>query len=82
MVLSSAADRLSVTSMSVWPMPSRLPQRSSEATQSAAVTGVPSCHARPSRKTKVQVSLSSPIDQDSTIWGRGFRFSSIANSVS
>ena len=32
---------------------STLPQRFSEATQSSAVTGVPSCHFNPSRSVKV-----------------------------
>ena len=82
MVFSSAAVRLSVTSIRAWPMPSRAPQRFREATQSSAVTAVPSCHFRPSRSTKVQVSWSSLTGQVSTICGCGVKDSSIANRVS
>ena len=35
------------------PMTSRLPQRLSEAMQSSAVTGAPSCQSSPSRRVKV-----------------------------
>ena len=55
--------------MSFWPMPSRTLQRFSEAMQSSAVTGWPSCHSRPSRSVKVQVSLSSLTLHLSTICG-------------
>ena len=41
------------------PIESRTAQRFSEAMQSSAVTGVPSCHSSPSRSLKVQVSPSS-----------------------
>ena len=44
---------LAVKSISFWPMPSALPQRFSDATQSSAVTGAPSCHFNPSRRVKV-----------------------------
>ena len=63
-------------------MPSRADQRLSEATQSSAVTGAPSCHSRPSRSVKVQVSLSSLTVQVSTICGLTCRLRSSANSVS
>ena len=53
MVRSSVASRLKVKSMSVWPMFSILLQRLSEATQSSAVTGLPSCHLNPSRSVNV-----------------------------
>ena len=68
--------------MSCWPSASRTPQRLSEATQSSAVTGWPSCHSRPSRRVKVQVSLSAEVSYLSTICGRMFSCSSLANSVS
>ena len=48
----------STTPISFWPIESLAPQRLIEATQSSAVTGLPSCHSRPSRRVKVQVSLS------------------------
>ena len=44
--------------MSFWPKLSRAPHRLMEATQSSAVTGLPSCHVRPSRSVIVYVSLS------------------------
>jgi len=81
-VLSSITSKESITPMSCWPMPSRAPQRSSEAMQSSEVTGSPSCHSRPSRSVKVQVRLSSLTSQLSTICGCGVRLSSMAKSVS
>ncbi len=63
-------------------MPSRAPQRLSEAMTSSEVTGAPSWNLSPSRSVKVQVFLSSEVSQLSTICGCGFMFSSIANSVS
>ena len=36
-----------------WPIASFAPQRLIDATQSSAVTGVPSCHSRPSRSVIV-----------------------------
>src|SRR5262249_32252939 len=39
--------------MSFWPIESLAPQRLMEATQSSAVTGLPSCHASPSRRVSV-----------------------------
>ena len=53
MVLASVASSEAVNLASVWPIGSREAQRRSEATQSAAVTGWPSCHFRPGRSTKV-----------------------------
>ena len=50
-------------------MASRAPQRLIDAMQSSAVTGAPSCHSRPSRSVKVQVSLSALISWRSTICG-------------
>ena len=64
------------------PSPSRLPQRFSEATQSSAVTGWPSCHSSPGRRVKVQVSRSSLTCQPSSICGRYSPALSIAISVS
>ena len=81
-VLSSVALSSATKSISFWPIGSRAPQRLSEATQSSAVTGLPSCHSRPSRKVKVQVSLSADTSCLSTICGWTALFSSVANSVS
>ena len=63
-------------------MASRAPQRLSDAMQSSAVTGLPSCHSSPSRSVKVQVSLSALISWRSTICGCGLSLPSSANSVS
>src|SRR6516164_10761617 len=49
-VLSSTTCISPIASISFWPSVSRLPQRSMEAMQSAARTGCPSCHFKPSRK--------------------------------
>ena len=70
------------TSVSFWPIESRTAQRFSEAMQSSDVTGVPSCHSRPSRSLKVQTSPSSLVVQLSTICGLMANLSSMANSVS
>ena len=53
-----------------------------EGSTSAVVTGWPSCHLRPSRSLKVQVSWSSLTVQLSTICGLGSSLPSSANSVS
>ena len=81
-VLASTALKSLTKSMSFWAMVSRLPQRLSEATQSSAVTGLPSCHASPSRRVKVHSILSAETVYLSTICGLTALFSSIANSVS
>jgi hypothetical protein len=81
-VSSPSAVIVSVASSSFWPNGSRLPHRSIEATQSAARTGVPSCHLRPGRSVKLQASLSSLTFQVSTIWGCGLKSLSTENSVS
>ena len=52
-VLSSTISILSVNFSSVRPMMSPLAQRLIEATQSSAVTGLPSCHFWPSRRVMV-----------------------------
>ena len=52
-VLSFIGSRASVAAISFCPMPSLAPQRLREATQSLEVTGVPSCHFRPSLRVKV-----------------------------
>ncbi|CFT96229.1 Uncharacterised protein [Bordetella pertussis] len=52
-VRASVAARLSVWSKMCWPPVSRSPQRLSEATTSAAVTGAPSWNHRFSRSVKV-----------------------------
>ena len=48
---------------SFWPIESRADQRFSEATQSSAVTGAPSCHSSPSRRVNDQVRPSSLVFQ-------------------
>ena len=67
---------------SIWPSGSRTAQRLSEGTTSSDVTGAPSCHSSPSRRVKVQVSLSSDVVHLSTICGLTCRLPSIENSVS
>ena len=64
------------------PETSRAPQRLSEATQSAAVTAVPSLHLSPSRSLKVQVFLSAETFQLSTICGLMMPFAFCAKRVS
>ncbi len=78
MVLSSGAVSSATKDNSVWPVESRAPQRRIEATQSAPVTGVPSCHSSPSRRVKVYVSLSGETSHLSTICGLVCSFSSSA----
>ena len=81
-VLASTTSRPTTEPIIFWPIESRAAQRLIEATQSSAVTGLPSCHSRPSRSVKVQVSLSADTSYLSTIWGFTSNFSSIAKSVS
>ena len=71
-----------MSDISFWPIESLAPQRLIEATQSSAVTGLPSCHSRPSRSVKVQVSLSGETSHLSTICGLICCCASSANSVS
>ncbi len=52
-VLSFTAFMSPTRAISDWPIESLAPQRLIEAMQSAAVTGLPSCHSRPSRRVKV-----------------------------
>ena len=66
----------------IFALPKRAAQRLIEAMQSSEVTGVPLLHSRPSRRVKVQVSLSSETVHLSTIWGFTSNFSSKANKVS
>ena len=66
-VLSSTAVMLPIAVMRACPIPSLLPQRASEATQSAAVTGSPLCHVKPSRKVNDQFMPSSDLVYVSTI---------------
>ena len=68
--------------MSFCPIESFAPQRLIEAAQSSAVTGVPSCQARPSRRVSVYVSLSALTSYLSSICGRISPFASVAKSVS
>ena len=64
------------------PSESLASQRLIDGSTSAAVTGVPSCHLRPSRSLNVQVSWSSLTVQLSTICGWTSNLASSANSVS
>ena len=57
-------------------------QAALEGTTSSDVTGWPSVNSRPSRKVKVQVSLSSEVVHLSTICGRTRISSSLANRTS
>ena len=81
-VRASAASSEAVSAISILPSGSRTDQRLSEATQSAAVTAVPSCHLSPSRNVKLQPSLSADTSQLSTICGLISPFSFMANSMS
>src|SRR5713101_5104412 len=81
-VLASTASKPETEPIIFWPIESRAPQRLIEAMQSSAVTGLSSDHVRPSRRVKVQVSLSGDTSHLSTIWGFTSNFSSMANSVS
>ena len=81
-VLGSSAFRSATLVHRIWPSESRTAQRFSEATTSSLVTGCPSWNSSPSRRVKVQVSLSSDIVQLSTICGLICSLSSSANSVS
>ncbi len=81
-VLASTASKPATEASIFWPIESRAPQRLIDWMQSSDVTGVPSLHSRPSRKVKVQVSLSGETSHLSTISGWTCSFSSSANSVS
>src|SRR5215470_13392422 len=81
-VRASVASSKPVSAISILPSGSRTDQRLSEATQSAAVTAVPSCHLRPSRNLKLQLSLSADASQLSTICGLISPCSFMANSMS
>ena len=65
-----------------WPIESFAAQRLMDATQSSAVTGLPSCQRSPSRSVSVYVSRSALSSCLSTIWGRISPLASIANRVS
>ena len=81
-LLASVAAMLSVAAASSRPSESFGAQRASDATQSVAVTGAPSCHARPSRRVNAQVRPSGDVVKRSTICGWMVPARSIANSVS
>ncbi len=81
-VLGSTTSKSVTEPIIFWPIESRAAQRLIEAMQSSEVTGLPSCHSRPSRSVKVQVSLSAETSYLSTICGLTSNFSSIAKSVS
>ena len=77
-VLASTTSMLATKDISFWPVASFAAQRLIEATQSSAVTGWPSCQARPSRSVKVWVSLSADTSYLSTICGLISPFASVA----
>ena len=81
-VLASTASKPVTEASIFWPIELRAPQRLIDWMQSSDVTGAPSLHTRPSRKVKVQVSLSGETSHLSTISGWTCSFSSSANSVS
>src|SRR6478735_3779997 len=77
-VLGSTTSKSTTEPIIFWPIESRAAQRLIEAMQSSDVTGLPSVHSRPSRKVKVQVSLSGETSYLSTIWGFTANLSSMA----
>jgi hypothetical protein len=81
-VLGSSALTSATLVHSSWPSGRRTDQRLSDGTTSSDVTGVPSWNSNPSRKVKVQVSLSGETSHLSTICGLTSRLPSSANSVS
>ena len=81
-VRGSATSKPCALAISSRPMASFGAQRCSEATQSVAVTALPSCHFRPSRSWKRQVRPSLLFSWAPTICGWIAPFSSIAKSVS
>ena len=81
-VLGSIAFTSATLVHSSWPIGVRTAQRLSEGMTSSDVTGVPSWNSSPSRRVKVQVSLSSEVVHLSTICGLTSRLPSSANSVS
>lgn len=81
-VRSSTALYSETNSAYFWPTPSRAAHRFSEAMQSSAVTGLPSCHSNPSRRRIVATRPSSLILSDSAICGCGCSLASCANNVS
>ena len=52
-VLGSTTGMSFTNDIIFWPIASLAPQRLIDATQSSAVTGLPSCHSKPLRKVKV-----------------------------
>ena len=81
-VLGSTASKPATEASSFWPITSRAPQRLIDWMQSSDVTGVPSLQSSPSRRVKLQTSLSSETDHLSTISGWTCSLSSSANSTS
>src|SRR5882757_481326 len=81
-VLASTASKPATEPIIFWPIESRTAQRLIEAMQSSALTDLPSLHCKPSRRVKVQVSLSADTSYLSTICGFTSNLSSIANNVS
>src|SRR5215467_14620342 len=68
-VLASTTSKPATEPIIFWPIESRAAQRLIEAMQSSDVTGWPVLHTRPSRRVKVQLSLSAETSYLSTIWG-------------
>ena len=68
-VLASTASKPATEAIIFWPIESRAAQRLIDAMQSSEVTGWPLLHTRPSRRVKVQVSLSADTSHLSTICG-------------
>lgn len=79
---SSTASIPVTAAISILPSASPRAQRLSEATQSEALTGAPSCQTRPSRSLNCQLRPSDAVENVSTIWGRIVPAMSIENSVS
>src|SRR5829696_419133 len=81
-VLASTASSPATEAIIFWPIESLAAQRLIEAMQSSEVTGWPLVHSSPSRRVKVQVSLSAHTSYLSTICGLTSNLSSTAKSVS
>ena len=81
-VLASTTTRSFTKDIIFCPIVSFWAQRLIEATQSSAVTGLPSCQTSPSRSVMVYVSLSALTSYLPTIWGLISPLASVAKSVS
>ena len=81
-VLASTASKPLTKDIIFWPVASFAPQRLIDAMQSSDVTGLPSCHRRPSRSVSVYTRPSALTVYLSTICGCTLPLASVANSVS